>query len=88
MDNNNNNKLVQLDNNNNNTENDQDILATFRKIVASAQLIGGITNYNQLKTQQQCQINYLEDFKGNQNEEIQKNENYSFKQCNMHICRR
>uniref|UniRef100_A0A915NMI2 Regulatory protein zeste n=1 Tax=Meloidogyne floridensis TaxID=298350 RepID=A0A915NMI2_9BILA len=72
MDNNINKKL--LDNNNNNTENDkEDILATFRKIVASAQFIG---NYN--NQQQQNQINYFEDIKGNQIEEIQKN---NFKQC-------
>nr|CAD2178476.1 unnamed protein product [Meloidogyne enterolobii] len=72
MDNNINKKL--LDNNNNNTENDKDdILATFRKIVASAQFIG---NYN--NQQQQNQINYFEELKGNQIEEIQKN---NFKQC-------
>jgi len=78
MDNNINKKL--LDNNNNNTENDkEDILATFRKIVASAQFIG---NYN--NQQQQNQINYFEEIKGNPIEEIQKN---NFKQCmlNIHI---
>nr|CAD2154478.1 unnamed protein product [Meloidogyne enterolobii] len=58
MDNNINKNL--LDNNNNNTENDkEDILATFRKIVASAQFIG---NYN--NQQQQNQINYFEEIKG------------------------
>nr|CAD2180584.1 unnamed protein product [Meloidogyne enterolobii] len=72
MDNNINKKL--LDNNNDNTENDkEDILATFRKIVASAQFIGHYNNQ-----QQQNQINYFEEIKGNQIEEIQKN---NFKQC-------
>ncbi|KAF7636350.1 hypothetical protein Mgra_00004336 [Meloidogyne graminicola] len=66
-----------VDNNNNNTENDkEDILTTFRKIVASAQFI----NHSIQQQQQQPQINYLNNLKLNQLE-MQKNNNYNFRQC-------
>uniref|UniRef100_A0A1I8BUH7 Uncharacterized protein n=1 Tax=Meloidogyne hapla TaxID=6305 RepID=A0A1I8BUH7_MELHA len=73
-----NDKLIKIDDNNNNTENaKEDILTTFNRIVASAQFIRGISNFNKQQTQQQNQINYLENIKG---EEMQKNNNFNFKQ--------
>uniref|UniRef100_A0A1I8BEH8 Uncharacterized protein n=1 Tax=Meloidogyne hapla TaxID=6305 RepID=A0A1I8BEH8_MELHA len=62
-----------MDDNNNNTENDkEDILTTFKRIVASAQFIEGISNFNH-NQQQQNNINYLENIKGG---EMQKNNNF------------